>query len=259
MKSILHHLWMLVLILLAHGPFAYAQSQLTTTPNASPKAWVGQTIGLTDVKVVYHRPAVKDRTVWGNLVPMDAVWRAGANDNTVIKFSTDVKIEGETLKAGVYGLHIIPSEKESTIIFSKNSTAWGSYSYTPEEDALRVKVKNADAEHFYEVLTFEFENHTNSSAVCKPRVVGKGKSPEHASGRPTPTNPSSADSLSRPLRCAPVPLALLTEIPRVGIGGQPAGATRHHADEDSESMSRRDAMFCGLSLRQRQPRCVQRL
>jgi tetratricopeptide (TPR) repeat protein len=166
MKSIVYYLWMMILFILMHGPVAEAQTQLTTTPNASPQAWVGQTIGLTNVKVVYHRPSVKGRKVWGNLVQMDNVWRAGANDNTVIKFSTDVKIEGKALKAGVYGLHIIPSEETSTIIFSNNSTAWGSFSYTPEEDALRVEVKTQDAEHFYEVLTFEFDAHTSSSAVC---------------------------------------------------------------------------------------------
>ena len=166
MKSILHYLWILVFFILINGPITRAQTQLTTTPNASPKAWVGQTIGLTDVKVVYYRPAVKDREVWGKLVPMNTVWRAGANDNTVIKFSDDVKIEGQELKAGVYGLHIIPSEEESTIIFSNNSTAWGSFSYTPDEDALRVTVKNQKAGHFYEFLTFEFEQLTPTSAVC---------------------------------------------------------------------------------------------
>ena len=95
---------------------------VTTTPNASQKAFVGQTIGMTDIKVVYHRPAVKEREIWGKMVPMNQVWRAGANENTIIKFTKNVKIEGQDLSAGVYGLHLLPQEEEWIVIFSNNST-----------------------------------------------------------------------------------------------------------------------------------------
>ena len=154
----------------------WAQSAVTKLPRASQKAIVGQTIGLTEVMVTYHRPAVKDRELWGKLVPYDAVWRAGANDNTVISFSTDVSIEGKELKAGSYGLHIIPSEAgKSEVIFSKNTSAWGSFSYTPDEDALRVMIESTETPH-YEFLTFLFEDITPTSANCA-LVWGKKKFP----------------------------------------------------------------------------------
>lgn len=167
-------LFLLFLCLAAES--VWAQSAVTTQPRASQKATVGQTIGLTEVMVTYHRPAVKERELWGKLVPYDAVWRAGANDNTIVSFSTDVSIEGKELKAGTYGLHIIPSEAgESEVIFSNSTTAWGSYSYTPDEDALRVKIQSTDAPH-YEFLTFLFEDITPTSAVCA-LVWGKKKFP----------------------------------------------------------------------------------
>ncbi len=145
---------------------AFGQSQLTTTPNASPKAKVYQQIGLTDVAVVYFRPAVKEREIWGNLVPYDAVWRAGANDNTIFKVGDEVSIEGQKLAAGAYGLHIIPGEKESVVIFSTNTSSWGSFSYNEQEDALRVTVPTKKSDHFYEHLTFDFEGLDTDKASC---------------------------------------------------------------------------------------------
>lgn len=139
---------------------------VTKTPNASQKAFVGQTIGLTDVVVKYHRPAVKEREVWGKMVPYNAVWRAGANENTIIKFSKNVKIEGEDLAAGTYGFHVIPNEEEWTIIFSNNSTSWGSYSYNEKEDALRVAVKPSKAKQWHEYLNFSFDGINAQSAIC---------------------------------------------------------------------------------------------
>jgi hypothetical protein len=118
---------------------AIAQPELTM-PESSQQASVTQRIGLSDISISYHSPRVKGRTIWGDVVPYDAVWRAGANENTIITFSSDVKVEGQPLAAGTYGLHMIPSQKEWTVIFSKNSSAWGSYFYNEKEDALRVKV-----------------------------------------------------------------------------------------------------------------------
>jgi len=146
--------------------FATAQSQLLTTPAASPKALVGQTIGVTDIYVSYHRPAVKEREVWGNLVPYHAVWRAGANDNTVIKFTDNVKIEGKDLPAGKYGLHMIPGKEKWTVIFSHNHSSWGSYSYSEKEDALRVEVTPQKADAFQESLSYAFENLDTDKAAC---------------------------------------------------------------------------------------------
>lgn len=136
-----------------------AQSSITL-PQASQKVSLMQTIGLTEVSITYSAPSVNDRQVWGNIVPMDQVWRAGANENTVISFSQPVQIEGADLAAGTYGLHMIPTEKEWTLIFSNNSTSWGSYFYKEEEDALRVKVAPTSSEHT-EILQYSFANPTS--------------------------------------------------------------------------------------------------
>ncbi|MCB0641518.1 MAG: DUF2911 domain-containing protein, partial [Phaeodactylibacter sp.] len=166
MRTVL--LTIMTLLLLGFCPLSqsFGQTQLTTTPLASPKAWVGQRVGLTDVTVKYHRPAVNDRTIWGELVPYNTVWRAGANDNTIIQFSDDVAIEGQHLSAGVYGLHMEVRESDATLILSHNSTSWGSYTYNPAEDALRVDIPSKKAGFFQEQLAFRFEDVSTESAVC---------------------------------------------------------------------------------------------
>jgi len=151
---------------LAFSHFSLSAQIVTKTPMASPQAKVMQTIGMTNVKITYHRPAVNEREIWGKLVPYNAIWRAGANDNTTISFTDDVNIEGKTLKAGKYGLHMIPSETEWTIIFSHNSTAWGSFSYNKKEDALRVNVKPEKNSSFFERLTYDFEDLKEGTGSC---------------------------------------------------------------------------------------------
>ena len=107
MKKVLHH-WKCLAFVFFLASFTVHAQPVLKAPQASQKAAVSQAVGLTDIVVKYHRPAVKGREVWGKLVPMNAVWRAGANENTVIKFSTDVRVEGKELPAGAYGLHMIP-------------------------------------------------------------------------------------------------------------------------------------------------------
>src|SRR5213595_1875162 len=124
---------------------AFAQNDLNL-PDVSQAAEVKQRIALTDITINYHRPLVNGRKIWGALVPYGKVWRAGANENTTIAFSDPVSVEGQPLPKGTYGLHMIPNENEWTIIFSKNSTSWGSFTYDQKEDALRVKVKPQAAE-----------------------------------------------------------------------------------------------------------------
>src|SRR4028119_17604 len=139
---------------------AFAQAAISIPPNGDNQAAsVSQGIGPVRVTIDYHSPDVHapngdDRRgkIWGALVPWGAPddsfgtctecpWRAGANENTVFTVSHDVKIEGQPLKAGRYGLSMIPAEQgDWTLIFSNNSTSWGSYYYNPAEDALRVKV-----------------------------------------------------------------------------------------------------------------------
>ena len=157
----------LVLVVFALFIFGDAYSQaVTTQPRVSQKAVAYQVIGLSKVKVVYSRPAVKDREVWGKLVPYNAPWRAGANENTTITFSSDVKIEGKELAAGTYGLHMIPTETDWEIAFSTNSKAWGSFSYNPDQDALKVKVTPTKSDHHYELLTYTFDEVGADYAVC---------------------------------------------------------------------------------------------
>ncbi len=136
-----------------------------TAPRVSPHAVAQQTIGISEVTIDYHRPQIRDREVWGALVPYDNVWRAGANDNTVIVFSHDVKIEGKPLAAGTYGLHMIPSAGPWTVVFSTNSTSWGSFSYDEKEDALRVQVKPTAAP-LEEWLSYGFEDLSATAATA---------------------------------------------------------------------------------------------
>ena len=129
------------MILLAGRSLLQAQTVLDL-PRPSQSASVSQRVGIADIAIHYSRPLVKNRKLWGGLVPYDQVWRAGANENTTISISDQVKIESELLPAGTYGLHMIPHERDCTIIFSKNSSSWGSFTYNPSEDALRVTVKD---------------------------------------------------------------------------------------------------------------------
>jgi tetratricopeptide (TPR) repeat protein len=156
-----------------------AQITLTMLPSGgNKKATVSERIGLTDVTIHYDRPGVKGREgkIWGQLVPVGFVdqnfgtskaapWRAGANENTTIEFSNDVKIEGQPLKAGKYGFFIAYDPLEPTLIFSKNSTSWGSFYYDPSEDVLRVKVKAVPMNNSVEWLKYEFLNQTENSAT----------------------------------------------------------------------------------------------
>ncbi len=146
-------------------------------PRGSQMAKVSQRLGISDITIIYSRPSVNDREIWGSLVPYgmnnlgfgtaeESPWRAGANENTVIKFTDDVTIEGQPLAAGKYGLHmVIHEDDKATIIFSKNHGAWGSYFYDPAEDALRVDVETKEIPHM-ELLTYLFTDVDANSAVA---------------------------------------------------------------------------------------------
>jgi tetratricopeptide (TPR) repeat protein len=144
------------------------QATEVVLPTLSQHAVITQRIGLTDVTINYHAPLVGGRKLWGEAVPYDRVWRAGANQNTTISFSEDVSIEGKPLAAGTYGLHMIPTKDQWTVIFSKNSTSWGSFTYDEKEDALRVQVKPHEAE-FRESLAYTFDDVKPDSALATLR------------------------------------------------------------------------------------------
>jgi len=160
---------------------SFAQSALLNLPRPSQHAMITQRVGITDITINYHRPLVNKREVWGKLVPYDQVWRAGANENTTIKFTDDVTIEGKPLVKGTYGLHMIPGPNDWTVIFNKTYTAWGSFTYKEDNDALRVTVKPHPAE-FHEALTYDFDDVKADSTVVSlsweklavPFTVGVG-------------------------------------------------------------------------------------
>ncbi len=151
----------------------------SAVPNGyTKKAVVAEQVGLTQVTVTYHRPAVRGREgkVWGQLVHKGFVdqsfgsgnpapWRAGSNENTVIEFDNDVKIEGQPLAKGKYGLFIAYDPSESTVIFSKRTDSWGSFFYDEKEDVLRVKVKPRPIDNSVEYMSFEFSEQTPNSAT----------------------------------------------------------------------------------------------
>lgn len=155
------------------------QAQLTIPPDGgNKKAMVSERIGITDVTITYNRPGVKGREgkIWGSLVHYGfadlgfgtskaAPWRAGANENTTIEFSTPVTVEGQTLPAGKYGFFIAVQPDECTLIFSKNASSWGSFFYNENEDALRVKVKPVSLDKSVEWLEYRFEDETPGSAT----------------------------------------------------------------------------------------------
>lgn len=171
-------------VALLAGPVAAQFPPVTLPPSGdNQKSTVIQHIGLVKMSVDYnspdvHSPTGEDRTgkIWGELVPWgmsnlgfgtcgdQCPWRGGANENTVFTTSHDIKVEGQPLPAGSYGLHFIPGQEEWTVIFSKNHTSWGSYFYDAKEDALRVKVKPAKSE-FHEWLTYEFTDRQPDKAT----------------------------------------------------------------------------------------------
>jgi hypothetical protein len=131
-------------------------------PRPSPKAVVSQTIGLTDFTVTYSRPGVKERKIWGGLVPYGEVWRTGANEATSFVMTGEATVAGTKLPAGEYSLYTIPAEGEWTVIISKEKGEWGAFTYDKKNDAARFTAKPAAAPH-EEWMRFSFENLTPSS------------------------------------------------------------------------------------------------
>jgi hypothetical protein len=175
------------------------QAPKVRLPQASSAATVSQTIGVTDLTIVYHRPAVRGRTVWGDvpadkvatlktatgqmatagevtldgtpgggkdfpLEPNGHVWRAGADEATKFTVTDDVLINGQKLAAGAYSLHVIPDKDEWTIIFNKKADQWGSFGYDAKQDALRVKVKPVWLQESQEVLSYDIPQVTTNTA-----------------------------------------------------------------------------------------------
>jgi tetratricopeptide (TPR) repeat protein len=172
------HLFLSIALFVTISSFAQVPYNSAVPNGYTRKALVSEQVGLTQVTITYHRPEVKGREgkIWGLLVPVGFVdqgfgngkptpWRAGANENTVIEFDNDVKVEGQPLAKGRYGLFIAYDPVESVVIFSKRSDAWGSFYYDEKEDALRVKVRPQPIEKSVEHLKYEFSEQTPNSAL----------------------------------------------------------------------------------------------
>ena len=179
------------------APYVWAQqSPARVRPlYPSPKASVMQTIGVTDITIIYSRPAVKGRTIFADapatmearatgeatldnqnerkpgepIVPYNHIWRAGANDATVFQVTDDVLINGQPLKAGSYSMHAIPGKDEWTVIFNSDDGQWGSFTYDSKKDALRVKTKPQPASENQESLIYTFDPVSENSATVNIR------------------------------------------------------------------------------------------
>lgn len=133
-------------------------------PQASSTTKIEQDIGIKKVTLVYQRPNINERTVFGGLVPYDEVWRTGANSIPAITFEEEVTIAGNKVPAGTYGLFTIPTKGEWTVILSKNVQQWGAYQYNQSEDFLRFQAKSQQTADKTETFTIAFENVKPSGA-----------------------------------------------------------------------------------------------
>ncbi|MGQ7947727.1 DUF2911 domain-containing protein [Flavobacterium sp. WC2509] len=125
----------------------------------SPAEKVTGTINGASIEINYGSPSVRGRKIWGELVPFDKVWRAGANDATTFETNKDLTIEGAKLPAGKYSFFVIPNEKECVIIFNKEAKQWGAFKYKDTEDQLRVKVKPQVASSSVEKLVYSINSN----------------------------------------------------------------------------------------------------
>lgn len=171
-----HVAFFFLVLLFALG--AYGQMDIPGD-GGNLKASVSEDVGITNISIKYSRPAVKGREgkIWGGVVVNgfnvfnlgtgrpSSPWRAGANEATVISFEHDVKVEGKDLKAGSYALFMAMGMDTTTVIFSKQTEAWGSFFYRPEDDVLRVQVKPVILDKSVERLKYEFINQTENSCV----------------------------------------------------------------------------------------------
>jgi len=142
-----------------------AQTPAVNFPAASPACTLKQRIGLTDIEVVYSRPGIKNRTIFGGIVPYGQVWRTGANQATKITFSTPVKLEDTDIPAGGYALFTIPGTNEWTIIINKDASQWGAFRYNEKDDIARFKVMPLTLAEPIETFTIEFNRIRDESAV----------------------------------------------------------------------------------------------
>lgn len=154
MKKLTVKLLAAALTLSAYTGFA----QITPAPSSTQV--INQQFGLGKITLTYARPNTKGRKIFGGMEPYNVVWRTGANNATVLKFTDDVIINNEKVPAGEYGLFSIPGQEEWTIILSKKPKQWGAYTYSDKDDLMRFKVKTDKLKDLVETLTLDFINVT---------------------------------------------------------------------------------------------------
>ncbi len=148
----------LLMVALVAGSFSFANAQQLRTPAPSPAQTIKQDFGLSNIELSYSRPGIKDRKIFGDLVPYGKVWRTGANNATTLTFGDEVIIGGKTVPAGKYGLLTIPGADEWTMIISKQTDVSSPAAYKQAEDVVRVKVKPATVGMKAETFTMQFAN-----------------------------------------------------------------------------------------------------
>ena len=141
-----------------HGKTGYS------LPRTSPRASVMESLAGTEIRIAYGRPGVKQRKIWGELVPNGRVWRAGANEATTFTFNHDVRIDGRALPAGTYTFFLVPGEAEWTLIFNRVPRQWGAFNYNPTFDALRFAAKPVESAH-EEYLRYDIEPAGENAAM----------------------------------------------------------------------------------------------
>jgi hypothetical protein len=149
--------------ILAIGNESFGQ---VTYPRVSQRQSIEQTIGDTEVRILYHRPNLNGRTGFGDegaVVPFGKVWRAGANRATLFEFSNDIEVNGKALPKGKYGFYVIPEESDWTIIFNRSWDQWGT-AYNEKDDAVRFAVTPVSAGSSVESLTYSIEDVTATTA-----------------------------------------------------------------------------------------------
>ncbi|WBO86043.1 DUF2911 domain-containing protein [Hymenobacter yonginensis] len=143
---------------------AMPPASLLPLPQASPHVLLSHTIGLSEVNLDYHAPSVRNRVIWEGLVPYGQIWRAGANENTVITFADTVRVNGKTLPAGKYSFYVFPrSDQDWDMVFNRVTTHWGAEGYDPKDDVLRVPVV-PEVSAFHETLLYWFSDVKPGSA-----------------------------------------------------------------------------------------------
>lgn len=134
-------------------------------PSPSPTATLNQNVGLTDIEIVYSRPGVKDRTIFGDLLPYDQFWRTGANETTKVSFDDDVMIGGKKLEKGIYSLFTYPGKDEWTVIFSNAMSLPDASGYNKSNDAVRLQIKPESLPNKVETFTIDVNNIRNNTCT----------------------------------------------------------------------------------------------